>query len=127
MPQREQQRRVFVVDDESVIASTVAMILRHYGYDAIPFTEPAEALKAARLEPPGLLISDIVMPLQSGIDLAIEIQALSPRCKVLLFSGQASVARLMDAAKARGKNFEVLSKPIHPKDLLYRIEQVTRE
>ncbi|MGA7316974.1 MAG: response regulator, partial [Silvibacterium sp.] len=40
---------------------------------------------------------------------------------VLLFSGQASTADLMDDARSRGYNFELLSKPVHPADLLARL------
>jgi hypothetical protein len=36
----------------------------------------------------------------------------------LLFSGQAATGDLMEAARKKGHNFDLLSKPIHPKDLL---------
>lgn len=53
MPQSRQQPYVFVVDDEEVIASTLAMILRsHGGFHARSFSKPIEALEAARLEAP---------------------------------------------------------------------------
>jgi hypothetical protein len=41
-----------------------------------------------------------------------------PACRVILFSGQASTADLLDRAKAQGYRFEMLAKPIHPRDLL---------
>ena len=61
--------RVFVVDDEPVIASTLAAILRMNGFSARFFTCPLEALAAARSESPDLVISDVAMPGISGIDL----------------------------------------------------------
>ncbi len=76
--------RVFVVDDEHVIASTLAAILRQEGFTADFFTNPLMALESARCVAPDLLISDIMMPELSGMDLAIEKQALCPRCKILL-------------------------------------------
>jgi CheY-like chemotaxis protein len=42
--------RVFIVDDEHVIASTLAAILRIHGYSATVFTSPVEALAAARTQ-----------------------------------------------------------------------------
>lgn len=118
--------RVFVVDDEDVIASSLAMILRFQGgFHARSFTNPMEALRAARLDQPDLLISDVVMPELSGIDLAIQLRASCPDCKVLLFSGQAATAQLLKSAGEIGYTFEILMKPVHPAVLLAKIQDVT--
>jgi DNA-binding NtrC family response regulator len=127
MPDTRRLPRIFVVDDEHVIASSLATILRKAGFDAIPFTEPLKALEAAGLEAPDLLISDVVMPGLSGIDLAVQLQERCPKCNVLLFSGQAATAGMLETARANGHNFELLSKPVHPADLLREIDKVTRE
>jgi DNA-binding response OmpR family regulator len=116
--------RVFVVDDEAVIATTLGMILSQQGFDAHPFHLPLEALRAAREEAPDLLISDVMMPLLSGIELAIQMREHCPDCKVLLFSGQAATSHLLEDARASGHDFEVLSKPVHPGDLLKKIRTV---
>jgi DNA-binding NtrC family response regulator len=121
------QFRVFVVDDEFIIASTLATILQRNGFEAVSFTDPLEALSAAGQSAPDLLITDVVMPALSGVDLAISIKKLSPECKVLLFSGQAATANLLQAARSNGHDFELLSKPIHPTDLLKKIRNVTEE
>jgi CheY-like chemotaxis protein len=55
-------RQIFVVDDEPVIASTLATILQMNGFSAKFFTSPLEALNAARSKAPDLLISDVTMP-----------------------------------------------------------------
>jgi DNA-binding NtrC family response regulator len=125
MPQAQSRPCVFVVDDESIIASTLATILCRSGFDAKSFTEPLTALQAARSNAPNLLISDVVMPEISGIDLAIQIQASCPGCKVLLFSGQAGTADLLEKARVGGNDFELLVKPVHPQDLLNKIREVT--
>jgi DNA-binding NtrC family response regulator len=126
MSQRQNQPRVFVVDDEDVIASTLAMILRQSAFNARSFTQPLEALEAARLEAPDLLISDVVMPLLSGVELAIQVRNLCPDCKVLLFSGQASTGSLLETARTNGYDFELLLKPVHPSDLLEKIRYLTK-
>jgi DNA-binding NtrC family response regulator len=125
MSQPRTQLRVFVVDDEFVIASTLGLILRHKGFDAITFHAPLEALAAASSQAPDVLISDVVMPQISGIELAIRLQEHCPKCKVLLFSGQAATAGLLETARAKGHNFEILSKPVHPTDLLKKIAELT--
>jgi DNA-binding NtrC family response regulator len=125
MGQPAKQLRVFVVDDEFVIASSLGLILRHKGFDAISFHSPLDALEAVRSQAPDLLISDVVMPQLSGIELAIRVQELCPNCKVLLFSGQAATAALLLTASERGHKFEVIAKPVHPTDLLRKIAEAT--
>jgi hypothetical protein len=44
-----------------------------------------------------------------------------PKCKILLFSGQAATADLLDRARSQGHEFEILAKPVHPQDLLARL------
>jgi len=109
---------VFVVDEESVIALTPATILKQGGFIAKAFTNPAAALNSAGSEAPDLLVSDVMMPETSGVDLAIRLKAIRPACKVLLFSGQAATADLLQAAREKGHDFTLLSKPVHPNDLL---------
>jgi hypothetical protein len=57
----------------------------------------------------------------TGIEAAIITRAKLPNCKILLFSGQAATVQLLEQARAQGHEFEILSKPIHPADLLERL------
>jgi CheY-like chemotaxis protein len=116
--------RVFIVDDHGVTASTTADILELSGYEARSFVNPLEALEAAKTDRPDLVIADVGMPELSGIDFAIRLREQCPACKVLLFSGQAKTGDLLEAARRQGHHFEVLAKPIHPRDLLARIKDL---
>jgi DNA-binding NtrC family response regulator len=117
--------RIFVVDDEPVIASSLAAILQMSGFSARFFTCPLEALAAARSESPDLIISDVAMPDISGLDLAIQMRAQYPNCKILLFSGQAGTSDLLESARARGYDFRLLQKPVHPTEFLFEIGQLS--
>jgi CheY-like chemotaxis protein len=113
--------KVFVVDDETVIAATLAIILNQSGFQAESFTNPVLALERARTTRPDFVISDVMMPEMTGIELAIAIKNECPECKILLFSGQAATTDLLKAARAQGHDFHLLTKPVHPADLLQRI------
>jgi DNA-binding response OmpR family regulator len=78
-------------------------------------------LSAAAEESPDLLITDVIMPDMNGVDLAIHFKNLYPRCKILLFSAAASTLDLLDDARLRGYDFELLDKPLHPVKLLERL------
>ena len=119
----QRQKRIFVVDDERVIAETLATILERSGFSAQCFFNPLEALHAARSDAPDLLISDVMMPQLSGVELAVQIKGLWPLCQVLLFSGQAGNADLLQGARKQGHDFRLLSKPVHPSDLLREIQR----
>jgi DNA-binding response OmpR family regulator len=80
-----------------------------------------EALTAAHLDNLDLLISDVSMPDLSGIDLAIQIRAQYPKCKVLLLSGQANTTDLLESARSQGHDFHLILKPVHPTELLAAI------
>jgi len=114
---------VLVVDDESTIADTLTEILKLKGYAAMPAYDGESAMESALLMPPELLISDVILPGMSGIELAITVRRVFPDCKVLLFSGQASTNDLLTSAKNQGHHFSLLTKPIHPTDLLARVSE----
>ena len=125
MVQTTRQLRVFVVDDHDVIASSLAMILRFQGgLHATSFADSIQALETSRYDPPDLLITDVVMPQLSGIELAIQVLEHCCDCKVLLFSGQDLSDSMLKTARASGYEFEFLKKPVHPAILLMSIQRV---
>jgi DNA-binding response OmpR family regulator len=124
IPDREQQKPiVLVVDDEVVIADTLSAILTRNGIAAMTAYDGMAALAIARVVPPDLLLTDVVMPDMSGIDLATAVLQMVPHCKVLLFSGQAATKDLLAEARENGQDFSIIAKPVHPKELLARISE----
>jgi CheY-like chemotaxis protein len=113
--------RVLVVDDERVIADTLAIILNQNGFEAFAVYTGMAAVDRARASRPDLVISDVIMPDMNGIEAAIQIREILPGCKILLFSGQAATADLLEKARAQGHEFEILAKPVHPQDLLAKL------
>jgi CheY-like chemotaxis protein len=113
--------KVLVVDDERVIADTLAIILNQNGFAATAVYSGTGAIEKARAERPELIISDVIMEDMNGIDAAINIRQFLPNCKILLFSGQAATADLLEKARTRGHQFEIIAKPVHPQDLLAKL------
>jgi CheY-like chemotaxis protein len=115
--------KVLVVDDEHVIADTLAIILNKAGFDASAVYSGTGAVERARAVRPDLIISDVFMPEMNGIEAAINIRGFLPSCKILLFSGQAATADLLENARAQGHDFEILAKPVHPQELIAKIRE----
>ncbi len=120
---QQKKPRVLVVDDERVIADTLAIILNQAGFEASAVYTGTGAVDTAREVRPDLIISDVIMPDMNGIEAAIRIRGFLPACKILLFSGQAATADLLESARARGHEFEILAKPVHPQDLLAKLRE----
>jgi DNA-binding response OmpR family regulator len=110
--------RVLIVDDESVIADSLALIFRASGFEARSVYSGERALELAPVFEPDVLISDVVMRGVTGIEVAIYVREHFPTCRVLLFSGQAATSDLVQAADTKGYRFDILSKPVHPQVLL---------
>ena len=119
----QEHRRVLILDDEQVIANTLALILNRSGFQAQAVYNGEAAIECARTLSPDFLISDVIMEGMTGIDAAISISKIAPNCRVILFSGQASTADLLDRAEASGYRFELLVKPVHPRTLIDRLSQ----
>jgi DNA-binding response OmpR family regulator len=121
MSENPQKPRVLVVDDERVIADTLTMILNQSGFEARPAYTGEQAVEMAAEFRAEMVISDVIMAGLNGIDTAIKIRETLPGVKILLFSGQAATADLLEKARGRGYEFEILAKPVHPQDLLAKL------
>jgi CheY-like chemotaxis protein len=121
-PGRE-RRRVLVVDDQKLIADTLAEILANEGFEAIAAYDGWEALEKASGFRPDWLLSDVLMPRMNGLELAIAVQSTYPRTEILLFSGQAGISEILEDGQSRGYQFELMAKPVHPLRLVERLKR----
>src|SRR5437764_10074652 len=121
----EQRRRsVLIVDDEHLIADTLAEILNDSGnFVAVAVYDGASALEQVRNTGLDILITDVVMPEMNGIELAKAIKSMYPKTRIVLLSGQAQTRDLIQQAEHEGYGFELWAKPIHPDILLERLKQ----
>jgi CheY-like chemotaxis protein len=110
--------RVIVIDDETRISSTLVEILRGEGFEAVAASTGEEALGLARDFRPDVVLSDVIIPGLNGVEVGIQLRSMFPKCRVILFSGQAATLDLLKDARARGHEFEILAKPIKPAALL---------
>ncbi len=110
---------VLVVDDERLIADTLALVLKNHGFETVACYSADDAITILKTFRPDFLITDVVLNQSSnGIDLAIAAQQLVPSCNVILISGNAATGDLLDKAGLSGYSFTCLAKPIHPTELL---------
>jgi DNA-binding response OmpR family regulator len=112
---------VLVVDDERPITDTLCQILRKAGYECKAAYSATDALEILNDFTPQLIITDVMMPEMNGIEMAKAIRGKHPECNILLFSGNAATQDLLVNARAEGYSFNVLAKPVHPRELLAKV------
>jgi len=114
---RERDPIVLIVDDDHLVADTLSIIFQRAGFCALKAYDGKGALAIANSIQPDILVSDVDMPGMSGVELAMVLLQIIPECRVLLFSGHATLADLA-LARAAGHDFPLLSKPVHPAEML---------
>ena len=114
--------KIIVVDDEPIIADTLVDILNGEGHEALAVSDGSSAIKWAEMVQPDLVLTDVIMPDMDGVEAAKAIMKLLPKCRIILFSGQAASTDLLARARAEGYSFEVLAKPVNPDVLLEKLK-----
>ena len=92
------------------------------GYEVIAFANGREAHERLKQEPFTLLLTDIVMPLMDGIELARRAAELDPELKIMFITGFAAVT--LNTNNPMPRDARVLSKPFHLKDLVREIDRL---
>lgn len=118
--------RILIVDDERRIADTSALILQAQGYQTAVAYDAENGIARCQEFHPHLILTDVVMPGMSGIEMAVALRREFPGCAILLISGQAATADMLEMARRQGHTFELLAKPVHPTVLLQRVAQILK-
>jgi CheY-like chemotaxis protein len=108
---------ILLVDDDAMIRTVVDRILQSGGFHPFCVSSGAEALALLRAMPVDLLLTDIMMPGMSGLELARAALALRPRLRVLLISGYRHNPAELAA-------LTLLGKPFSPRQLLDSVTAV---
>ena len=109
---------VMVVEDEAAVRDMTSSMLRRAGYEVTAVSDGPEALEQliGLDQPVDILVTDVVMPGMSGIDLAERVLDRFPAAGVVLLSGYTAETLDLDRVITRGALF--LSKPVNSNDLL---------
>lgn len=106
--------RVLVVDDDHLVADSLALIIRGRGFESRAVYSGEDAVDLALTWKPDAVIADVIMGKLDGVALASYLAQVLPSCKVLLISGNLDAAEIMNESKESGRAFPLLAKPVHP-------------
>jgi DNA-binding NtrC family response regulator len=122
----QQQYRLLCVDDDELLVSINAIILRAKGYEVLACSDPLRACWIVQSEELHLAILDYEMPMMSGGELAAFCRAINPDIKVILFSGALEISSrdlaVTDVFIQKPSGIEVLLEAIET--LLYQRKEI---
>ena len=116
---------ILVADDDRAIRTVLTQALVRQGYDVRTTSNAATLWRWVADGQGQLVITDVVMPDENGLDLVPRIRKLRPDLRVIVMSAQNT---LMTAVKATERGaFEYLPKPFDLKDLIHIVERALAE
>ena len=113
------KQRVLVIDDDRLVADTLTLIFQANGYDSEAVYSAAEGLARARTFAPELLLCDVTMPEENGLQLVEKLQHEMPQCKLLMLTAYSSNhIKVEQHASRTNLPLKLLNKPCRPEVLL---------
>ena len=116
--------KILLIDDEHVIRIPICRMLEMRGYEVIEAVDGEEGLLRYRRERPDLVISDIMMPKKSGLEVARELRASFPDVKIIAITGHFSTS---PTAIVEAGADHTLMKPIRMQELLDLVEDLLED
>ena len=110
--------KILVIDDDLLLLRTIARILEADGHEVHTASEGVRGMALYQRESPEIVITDIVMPEQEGLETILTLRRDENRVKIIAMSG--SDAELLDVARLIGAD-SIIEKPFRPQDLLARV------
>ena len=112
---------VLVVEDDPVILRLLEVNFELEGFGVVLAHDGAEGIEMARAEKPDIIISDIMMPRVSGIELvqALKADEATASIPIILLSAKAQTGDLKSGLDAGADDY--ITKPFEPLDLIDRV------
>ncbi len=115
----ENTQRVLIVDDDRLVADTLALIFEKSGFDVCVAYSADEALECAHQFVPHLLLCDVTMPGRDGLGLLRDVTHELPSCRIIVLTGfYSNLVNVREQSSKLPRPVDILTKPCQPAELL---------
>jgi anti-anti-sigma factor len=104
------ERKILVIDDEQPTLNMFRLLLAAYGYEILTAANGAEGLEAFERERPGVVLTDIKMPVMDGIEVLKRIKEIDPHAEVIVITGHGDMDLAIRALNLDATDF--INKPV---------------
>ncbi len=114
--------RVLLVDDDVEALRLIGLVLKRRGYEVIPVANGQQAFESIAQVLPDLIILDVMMPGLDGYSIAEKLRSNpeTDQIPILFLTARSSIDDRLAGFQAGGDDY--LTKPVHPTELLGRVE-----
>lgn len=113
-------KKVLIIEDDKMIKTILQFILNREGYQTDFAIEGKEGMEKLRSFNPDAVITDVMLPYRSGIEIVSLSKQLNPNRPVFVVSTLGNESTTVERAIEQGAT-EVLSKPFNPEDIIEKL------
>ena len=115
--------RILVIDDDADMRTLLEQTLQSAGHEVVLAADGMEGVQQYRTAPADLVITDLYMPIQQGLDTIVQLRKEAPAVRIIAMCGKSTAMPMLSAAQRLGA-FAVLQKPFSPDQLLAEVAKV---
>ncbi len=116
--------QILLIDDDDLLRGVLAKALVHAGHVVIQAGDGQQGVELARATTVDLVITDLIMPVQEGVETIVKLRRERPDLPIIAISGGVTHSKLyLDIAAKIGAR-RILAKPFTPQELLAAIDEV---
>lgn len=117
--------KILIIDDDPLVRYTLAKILTSHGYDVVTAIDGQRGFDSLQSENPQIVITDMIMPEQEGIETIIRIRRERPEIGIVAISGGGRYGNMdfLPMAQSLGAS-QTLAKPFEADELLHCVQHV---
>jgi DNA-binding NtrC family response regulator len=114
--------RILVIDDDLDLRAMVGRMLQSAGHEVVLAADGKEGVEQYRVSPTDLVLTDIYMAGQEGLETIIELRRSDPEITIIAMSGKPEARTMLSIAKRLGA-VAMLQKPFSLEQLLQEVEK----
>jgi two-component system response regulator VicR len=116
--------KILIAEDDPLMMAVIKQQLSNEGYTLSINTDGREALEALESFMPDLIITDILMPFTSGLDLISVVRSSGSKTPILVLSAMDQEATVLEALSLGANDF--ISKPFKPAEISMRVKRLLK-
>lgn len=114
--------KILIAEDEAIMQKTIALRLRKDGHEVITTDNGREALNYIEHNTPDLVITDIMMPYASGLEIVGTVKQMGRKIPIIVLSSMGQENVVLEAFNLGADDF--ISKPFSPNELSVRVKRL---
>lgn len=114
--------KILVAEDEPIMQKTIALRLKKDGHEVVTTDNGREALSLIAEQAPDLIITDIMMPYASGLEIVSTVKQQAKKIPVIVLSAMGQENVVLEAFNLGADDF--IAKPFSPNELSMRVKRL---